>query len=116
MGVVPTPTEAGRVLIYEGSLQTGSIDHTFRIPGSNAMWLNLELDLDGDGEMETSSSFVYLRYSMVNPPTSPFAVGLPSMSTAELTPSLNFKIGNALRIGTTLIYYFNTTISNLENP
>ncbi len=117
MGVVPTPTEAGKVLIYEGSLQTGSIDHTFRIPGSQTMWLRLELDIDGDGELERSSSFVYLRYAMVNPPTSPFVVGLPDGSTAELTPSLNFKIGNAISYTATARFvYWTTTISNLEGP
>ena len=117
MGVLPTPTEGGKTLIYEGSLQTGNIDHTFRIPSSQSMWLYLQLDIDGDGELESSSGIVYLRYSMVNPPTSPFIVGLPSGSTAELTPSLNFKIGNAISYtATTRFVYWTTTISNLENP
>jgi len=123
MGIVPTPTEGGKTLVYEGSLQTGYIDHTFRIPDSQSMWLRLELDIDGDGDLETSSGFVYLRYSMVNPPTSPFVVGLPRGSSAELTPSLDFRIGFALTIGgnvaytpTTHIISYTTTISNLESP
>jgi PKD repeat protein len=123
LGILPTPTEGGKTLIYEGSLQTGSIDHTFRIPGSKSMWLHLQLDIDGDGELETSSGFVRLRYSMVNPPTSPFVVGLPSGSTAELTPRLDFRIGNAISIGGNVAYtptsrliYWTTTISNLESP
>jgi len=117
MGIIPTPTEGGKTLIYEGSLQTGSIDHTFRIPDSQSMWLRLELDIDGDGDLEISPSFVYLRYSRVNPPTSPFVVGLPSGSSAELTPSLNFRIGNAISYTeTTRFVYWTTTISNLEGP
>jgi PKD repeat protein len=117
MGIFPTPTAGGKTLIYEGSLQTGSIDHTFRIPDSQSMWLHLQLDIDGDGDLETSSAFVYLRYSMVNPPTSPFVVGLPSGSTAELTPSLDFRIGNAISYTeTTRFVYWTTTISNLESP
>jgi PKD repeat protein len=122
MGVLPAPTEGGKSLIYEGSLQIGSIDHTFRIPASQSMWLHLQLDVNGDGELETSSGFVHLRYSMVNPPTSPFVVGLPSGSTAELTPRLDFRIGNAMTIGGKVAYtatshliYWTTTISNLEN-
>ncbi len=117
MGILPTPTEGGKTLIYEGSLQTGSIDHTFRIPDSQSMWLHLQLDIDGDGDLETSSGFVYLRYSMVNPPTSPFVVGLPRGSTVELTPSLDFRIGNAISYtATTRFVYWTTTISNLESP
>ncbi len=116
MGIVPTPTQSGKTLIYEGSLQTGSIDHNFRIPDSESMWLQLQLDLDGDGRLETSTGFVYLRSTRVNPPTSPFVVGLPSGSTAELTPSLNFRIGNAISYtATTRFVYWTTTISNLEN-
>jgi len=81
------------------------------------MWLHLELDIDGDGDLETSSGFVYLRYSMVNPPTSPFVVGLPSGSSAELTPSVDFRIGNAISYtATTRFVYWTTTISNLESP
>ena len=117
MGITPTPTEAGKTLIYEGSLESGSIDHTFRIPDSQSLWLHLELDLDGDGERESSPGIVYLRYSMVNPPTSPFVVGLPGGSTAELTPSLDFRIGNAISYtATTRFVYWTTTISNLESP
>ncbi len=117
MGILPTPAEGGKTLIHEGSLQTGSIDHTFRIPDSQSMWLHLQLDTDGDGDLETSSGFVYLRYSMVNPPTSPFVVGLPSGSTAELTPSLDFRIGTAISYTATARFVMWThTISQLEGP
>jgi PKD repeat protein len=118
----PTPTEGGKTLIYEGSLQTGSIDHTFRIPNSKSMWLHLQLDIDGNGQMETSSSFVYLRHSMVNPPTSPFVVGLRSEGAVALTPGFDFWVGNAMTIGgrvaytaTSRLIYWIATISSLEN-
>jgi len=126
MGIVPSPpapSSGGKTLIYEGSLQAGSIDHTFRIPQSESMWLKLELDVDGDGDLEGSSSLVHLRHSMVSPPNSPFVVGLPDGSSAELTPSLNFRIGNTITIGgkpsyteTSKFVYWTTTISNLEGP
>ncbi len=117
MGVIPTPTFGGKTLIFEGSILNGQIDHAFRIPDSQSMWLSLQLDIDGDGDLDTSPSFVYLRYSMVNPPTSPFVVGLPSGSGAELLPGLNFRIGNAISYTeTTRFVYWTTTISNLEGP
>ena len=117
MGILPTPTEGGKTLIYEGSLQAGSIDHTFRIPDSQSMWLHLQLDIDGDGDLETSSSFVYLRYSMVNPPISPFVVGLPDGSTAELTPSIDFQIGQPISYTEMVKWvHWRWTISSLEGP
>ena len=117
MGVLPTPTADEWTLIFEGSLQTNQIDHEFRIPDSQSMWLSLQLDVDGDGDLDTSPSFVYLRSSMVHPPTSPFVVGLPSGSTVELLPGLNFRIGNAISYTeTTRFVYWTTTISNLEGP
>ena len=119
-GIIPTPTEGGKTLIYEGSVQTGNIDHTFRIPGSQSLWLRLELDVDGDGELESSSSIVYLRYSMVNLPAAqpqPFVLGLPSGSTAELTPSLDFRIGSPITYtATTHFVFYRWTISQLESP
>jgi len=123
MGIIPTPTEGGKTLVYEGSVRAGNIDHTFRVPNSESIWLSLQLDIDGDGDLDTSPSFVYLRYSMVHPPTSPFVVGLPGGSSAELTPSLDFRIGNAVTVGGTVMYtatshfvYWTTTISALERP
>ncbi len=125
MGIVPSPapTAGGKTLIYEGSLQTGNIDHTFRLPDSRSMWLQLELDVDGDGDLESSPSLVHLRYSMVSPPSSPFVVGLPRSSSAELTPGIDFRIGNSVSIGGKVAYtetsqfvYWTTTISNLESP
>jgi len=81
--------------------------------------MKLELDLDGDGILETSSSFVYLRHSLVHPPTSPFVVGLPSGSSDELTPSINFRVGFVLLgdYGSTFaVTGYGSTISELEAP
>ena len=117
MGILPTPTYGGKTLIYEGSLQVDQVDHEFRIPDSQSMWLSLQLDIDGDGALDTAPSFVYLRSSMVNPPSSPFVVGLPSGSGAELLPGLDFRIGNAISYTETARFvYWTTTISNLEGP
>jgi PKD repeat protein len=117
MGIITTPTAGQKTLIFEGSLQTDQVDHEFRIPDSQSMWLSLQLDIDGDGDLDTSPSFVYLRSSMVNPPSSPFVVGLPSGSSAELLPGLDFRIGNAISYTeTTRFVYWTTTISNLEGP
>ena len=117
LGILPTPTPSGKTLIFEGSLQSGSVDYEFRTPGSASIWMKLQLDLDGDGTLDTSSSFVYLRGLMVHPPTSPFVVGLPSGSTDELTPSLNFRIGSAITYTeSTRFVFWSTTISALEAP
>jgi PKD repeat protein len=123
LGIIPTPTDSGKTLVFEGTLQSGNVDYSFRAPESSSIWMKLQLDIDGDGDLETSTSFVYLRYSMVHPPTSPFVVGLPRGSSAELTPSIDFRIGNAMTIGGNVAYtatsrlvYYNTTISQLESP
>jgi len=117
MGIVPTPTDGGKTLVFEGSLQTGNVDYSFRAPESSSIWMKLQMDIDGDGQLETSTSFVGLRYSMVHPPTSPFTVGLPNGSTAELTPSIDFRIGNAITYTeTTRFVFWSTTISELESP
>jgi len=117
LGILPTPVDEGRTLIFDGSIQAGSVNYEFRVPNSSSIWMKLELDLNGDGVLETSSSFVYLRHSMVHPPTSPFVVGLPSGSSDELTPSLNFRVGSAIAYTETSRFIFwTTTISNLEAP
>jgi len=117
LGILPTPTDEGRTLVFDGSVQTGSVDYEFRIPSSSSMWLKLQLDLNGDGILDTSSSFVYLRHSMVHPPVSPFVVGLPSGSSAELTPSVNFRVGSAISYTETSRFVFwTTTINSLETP
>jgi len=118
MGILPEPTDGNKTLVFEGSLQAGSVDYEFRVPNSTSLWMKLELDVDGDGTLETSSSRVYLRHSMVHPPTSPFVVGLPGGSSDELTPGMDFRIGFAIGdyglISRFVIY--TTTISILEAP
>jgi len=113
LGIIPSPTDAGKILVFEGSLQTGSVDYEFRVPDSSKLWMKLEFDIDGDGTLDTSSNFVYLRSLMVHPPTSPFVIGLPSWSTEELTPNLNFKIGFSFTESLSVVIY-TTTIQNLE--
>ncbi|MCK4570635.1 PKD domain-containing protein [Candidatus Bipolaricaulota bacterium] len=117
LGILPAPTDGGKTLVFEGALQTGSVDYEFRVPNSSSIWMKLDLDIDGNGTLDTSSSFVYLRHSMVHPPTSPFVVGLPSGSSDELTPSINFRVGSAISYTeTTRFVFWTTTILNLEAP
>lgn len=117
LGILPAPTSGGKTLIFEGSLQSGSVDYEFRVPDSSSLWMKLDLDIDGNGTLDTSSSFVYLRHSMVHPPTSPFVVGLPSGSSDELTPSINFRVGSAISYTeTTRFVFWTTTILDLEAP
>jgi PKD repeat protein len=117
LGILPAPVDEGRTLVFEGSLQAGSVDYEFRVPDSSSVWMKLQLDLDGNGTLETSSSFVYLRHSMVHPPISPFVVGLSSGSSDELTPSINFRVGSAIAYTETSRFVFwTTTINNLEAP
>ena len=113
LGILPAPVDEGRTLVFEGTLQAGSVDYEFRVPDSSSMWMKLELDLNGDGVLETSSSFVYLRHSMVRPPISPFVVGLSSGSSDELTPSINFRVGSAIAYTETSRFVFWTTTINI---
>ena len=117
MGILPSPIDSGRTLVFEGSLLAGSVDYEFRAPDSSSIWMKLELDIDGNGTLDTSSSFVYVRHLMVHPPSSPFVVGLPSGSSDELTPSINFRVGSAISYTETSRFVFwTTTISSLEAP
>ena len=116
MGIIPTPTTSGKTVIFENAIQTGSVDYTFTIPGATSMWLSLKMDTNGDGTLEESTSFVYLRSLMVRPPANAFVVGLPSGSTGNLLPSLNFRIGTAWTYTETRQYVFwSTTIGALES-
>jgi PKD repeat protein len=115
LGILPQPIDGGKTLVFEGTIQSGRVDYEFRVPDSSSVWMNLEYDINGDGILDTSSDFVYLRSSMVRPPVSPFVVGLPAGSSAELTPSLNFRVGSAVfYTATSQFVYWLTTISNLE--
>jgi PKD repeat protein len=96
LGIVPTPATSGKTLILEGSIQAGSVDYTFTIPGAKSMWMSFKMDQNGDGTLEESTSFVYLRGLMVRAPYNPLVVGLRSL-TGPLTPSLNFWTGYSFR-------------------
>lgn len=115
LGIIPTPSTSGKTVVFESSIQSGSVDYTFTIPSATTMWMSFKMDTNGDGTLEESKSFVYLRAFMVNPPANPFVVGLPSGSTGPLVPSLNFRIGTALSYTeTTRFVFWSTTIGALE--
>ncbi len=97
MGVIPSPSDSGKTLVFDGSLQHGSVDYTFKVSGSKSIYMDLKLDVNGDGSLDESAGFIHLRDLMVNPPTAPFVVGLPQGSTGPLVPSMNFRIGRALQ-------------------
>ena len=116
LGIIPTPSTSGKTVVFESSIQTGSVDYTFTIPGATTMWMSFKMDTNGDGTLEESTSFVYLRAFMVHPPANPFVVGLPSGATGALVPSLNFRIGTALSYTeTTRFVFWSTTIGALES-
>jgi PKD repeat protein len=115
LGIVPTPSTSGKTLIFEGSIQSGSADYTFTVPGSTTLWMSLKLDTNGDGTLDESTSFVYLRGSMVHPTANPFVVGLPSGYSGELLPSLDFRIGTSIMYTDTVHFVlWSATISTLE--
>jgi len=115
LGIVPTPTVGGKSLLFEGSLQSGSADYSFTVSNAKSIWMSLKLDIDGDGNLEESTSFVYLRNSLVHPPTAPFVVGLPRGSGGPLVPSMNFRIGRAMQYTPSMhIIMWLTDIATLE--
>ncbi|MCD5415923.1 PKD domain-containing protein, partial [Candidatus Bipolaricaulota bacterium] len=115
LGLVPTPTDGGRTLIFEGSLVSGRIDHTFTVPDSESVWMRLQLDIDGDGDLDESTGFVHLRSRMVRPPTVPFVVGLQKGDSGPLVPGMNFRIGSAfIYTATTRFVMWATNIVILE--
>jgi len=116
LGLIIEPVDSGRTVIFEGSITSGSLDHTFRIPDSESVWMSLKLDTNGDGILDESASFVYLRHSLVHPPAVPMVIGLPSGYTGELLPTLNFRIGTAATYTESVRWIFwRTTISALES-
>lgn len=119
MGLIVDPTEGTWTVTFEGSISSGSIDHTFRVPDSDSVWMSLKLDIDGDGVLDESSSFVYLRHSLVRPQWAPMVVGLPRGSSDELLPTVDFRIGTS---GTSSGYtetrrwiFYGPSISQLES-
>ena len=117
LGIIPTPTDAGKTLLFDGSLQSGSVDYSFTVNESESIWMSLKLDIDGDGDLDESRSFVYLRGFMVNPPNAPFVVGLPEGSPGPLIPSMNFRVGSAISYTSSVRFViWSTTIEDLETP
>lgn len=115
LGILPAPSLAGKTLILEGSVQSGSVDYTFTVPGAESLWMSLKMDTNGNGTLDESTGFVYLRSSLVHPPASPFVVGLPSGYAGALMPSLNFRIGTAPTYTETVRFVvWSTTIAALE--
>ena len=106
MGLVLDPAEGTWTVTFEGSITSGSVDHTFRVPDSDSVWMSLKFDIDGDGVLDESSSFVYLRHSLVRPPSVPMVVGLPRGSRDELLPTVDFRIGTAARYTETSSWIF----------
>jgi len=104
----------GKALVFQGSLQTGTVEHSFAVPESSSLWLLLTLDVDGDGTPETTPERIYLRGSKVHPPASPFVVGL-SQEMPVLVPSSNYSIGTAMSYTSSLRFVlWSTTIRALE--
>ena len=115
MGVIPSPSDSGKTLVFDGSLQQGRVDYTFKVSGSKSIYMSLKLDVDGNGTLDESPGFIHLRDLMVNPPTAPFVVGLPQGSSGPLVPSVNFRIGRALQYTSTVRFViYITDIETLE--
>ena len=115
MGVIPSPSDSGKTLVFDGSLQQGRVDYTFKVSGSKSIYMSLKLDVDGNGTLDESPGFIHLRDLMVNPPTAPFVVGLPQGSSGPLVPSMNFRIGRALQYTSTVRFViYITDIETLE--
>jgi PKD repeat protein len=116
LGLTPTPLGGDWTVTFEGSILSGSVDYTFRVPDSTSIWMSLKLDVDGNGTLDETTSFVYLRHSLVRPPSVPMVVGLPRGSSDELLPGLDFRIGTAARYTEVSRWIFwQTTVSALES-
>jgi len=116
LGLILEPPTDSWTLTFEGSISSGSIDYTFQVPDSNSVWMSLKLDLDGDGVLDESSSFVYLRHSLVRPPWIPMVVGFPRGSGEELLPTADFHIGTSSSYTESRKWvFYGTTISQLES-
>ncbi|HEU68622.1 MAG TPA: PKD domain-containing protein [Candidatus Acetothermia bacterium] len=115
LGLVPEPTSEGWRIVFEGTVASGRITHSFQVQNASSIYMDLRLDMDGDGTLDRSPGFVRLRQSMVNPPVNPLVVGSPEGYTGTLVPSLNFRIGSALCYTEFVrIVFWQTTIEALE--
>ena len=130
LGIIPTPIDSGKTLVFEGSLggggvgplgiiptpiSTGSVDYTFTVSGSSTyVWMSLKLDIDANGVLDEAPGFVYLRSHMVHPPTAPFVVGLGYGGSGPLVPSANFWVGYMFELGQWRFPMYQIRISDLE--
>ena len=89
LGLIPEPVSEGWRLVFEGSVTSGRITHSFQVRNATSIYLDLRLDMDGDGNLDRSPGFVRLRHLMVSPPTNPLVVGSPEGFTGALVPALN---------------------------
>ncbi len=115
LGIVPTPTNQGWMVVYQGDVATGRFTYSFQLRNATSMQLSLQLDTNGDGSLDQSRSFVHLRQSMVSPPSNPFVIGAPTGYSGQLVPTLNFRLGQALTYNENVRFvFYSTTIQNLE--
>ncbi len=115
LGLVPEPTDEGWRLVFEGSVQTGRVTHTFRVRDASSIWMDLRLDMTGNGVPDRSPGLVRLRQLMVNPPFNPMVVGLPEGHPGPLVPSVNFRIGSSVSYTERVRFVFwSTSIGSLE--
>ncbi|QAA76531.1 MAG: hypothetical protein BIP78_0765 [Candidatus Bipolaricaulis sibiricus] len=115
LGLIPEPVSEGWRVVFEGSVTSGRVTHSFQVRNATSIYMDLRLDMDGDGNLDRSQGFVRLRQLMVSPPTNPLVVGSPEGFTGALVPSLNFRIGSALSYTEFVrIVFWQTTIGALE--
>ena len=116
LGATPSPTQGGKYLLFEGSLRSGSIDHTFTVSRAKNIRMSLKLDVDGDGSLDESTGFVYLRDRMAHPITAPFVVGRSQHGAGSLKPSDNFQLGTTsfIYLGSEPAILWITDIMTLE--
>lgn len=115
LGLVPEPVSEGWRIVFEGSVTTGRVTHSFQVRNATSIYMDLRLDMDGDGVLDRSPGFVRLRALGVNPPVNPLVVGSPEGYTGALVPSINFRIGTALSYTEFVrIVFWQTTIGALE--
>ena len=115
LGLIPEPTSEGWRIVFEGSVTSGRVTHSFQVRNATSIYMDLRLDMDGDGVLDRSQGFVRLRQFGVNPPVNPLVVGSPEGYAGALVPSLNFRIGSALSYTEFVrIVFWQTTIGALE--
>ncbi len=115
MGIMPEPVDEGWRIVYEGQVTSNQVTHTFQLRNASSMRMELSLDRDGDGRLDQRPGMTYLREFQVNPPNVPFVVGVPQGYEGELTPTLNFRLGQALSYTQNARFvFYHTTIEALE--